>query len=147
VVIGNVTGTENNQHNELDRLLWRGDLQVACKYVLTIGKSARRETPGIDVRTYDSKQALPAPSKKVARTTLAGSRRLSIEAIVQRTSNEGAMAADPTSEEKDSKMSLVRKFHRRVFCDRDVRMLDYSLASTLLRSRIVTVWAEKVALK
>ena len=65
--------------------------------------------PGTGTRKYDSKKALPAPNRKVARTTLAGSARLSIEAIVQRTSIEGAMAAAPRADGKAAKMSLAKR--------------------------------------
>src|SRR5665811_1588492 len=67
------------------------------------------EMPGTGTRKYDSKKALPAPNRKVARTTLAGSRRLSIEAIVQRTSIEGAMAAAPRVDGRAAKISLARR--------------------------------------
>src|SRR5665647_3603817 len=67
------------------------------------------EIPGTGTRKYDSKKAPPAPNRKVARTTLAGSRRLSIEAIVQRTSIEGAMAAAPRVDGRAAKISLVRR--------------------------------------
>src|SRR5665811_1642712 len=67
------------------------------------------EMPGTGTRKYDSKKALPAPNRKVARTTLAGSRRLSIEAIVQRTSIEGAMAAAPRVDGRAAIISLARR--------------------------------------
>src|ERR1035437_7254886 len=68
------------------------------------------EMPGTGTRKYDSKKALPAPNRKVARTTLAGSRRLSIEAIVQRTSIEGAMAAAPRVDGRAAITSLARRY-------------------------------------
>src|ERR1039457_4144784 len=77
--------------------------------VWTIGQFVRMEIPGTGMRKYDSKKALPAPNRKVARTTLAGSRRLSIEAIVQRTSIEGAMAAAPRVDGRAAIISLARR--------------------------------------
>src|SRR5450759_4225106 len=106
MVIGYVTGTEKDQHNNLRRLLRRSDLKCRVEVGWTIGQFVGLEMPGTGTRKYDSKKALPAPNRKVARTTLAGSRRLSIEAIVQRTSIEGAMAAVPRVDGRAAKISF-----------------------------------------
>src|SRR5450755_2235948 len=74
-----------------------------------IGQFVRMEIPGTGMYKYERKKALPAPNRKVARTTFAGSARLSIEAIVQRTSSEGAMAAAPRTDGKAVKISLARR--------------------------------------
>jgi hypothetical protein len=65
------------------------------------------EIPGNGRCKYESDKALIVPNRKAARTTFDGSSRLSIDAIVQMTSSEGATAAAPRADGKAERMSWV----------------------------------------